>query len=137
MLTKITLLTCILCLIAPSAFAITKRPPQSAPAGKPPAELVPVPEFTDKPQPAPHVPRPMSEEEYEKRMKSASRLIMAGLVLSAAGGITAIGGSVVAVAKKDNRVIPAAIGAGGLGLSIIGGICTMIGYHHRNTAEQR
>lgn len=82
-------------------------------------------------------PPPLSDEEYERRMRSASAMITTGWVLSLTGGVAAIGGSVFLAAKSDKRVIGAIIGGSGLALGLAGGLVTMFGYHKRTDTESR
>ncbi|MFH0799820.1 MAG: hypothetical protein V2A66_06525 [Pseudomonadota bacterium] len=79
--------------------------------------------------------QPIPAGEIDRRMKSADRLIMAGYILSTSGALAAVGGSIVAIAKKHDRVIGASVGAGGLALGVTGGLLTVLGYHKRGKTE--
>ncbi len=80
---------------------------------------------------------PMSEEEYERKMRSANIFIYTGIALTAVGGLAAIGGSIYWAAKKNDRTGAAIITGSGAALGIAGGVLTAVGYHKRNTTEMR
>lgn len=82
-------------------------------------------------------PQPLSQEEYDRRMRSAQAMITTGWILSLTGGMAAIGGSVYLAAKPDKRVTGAIIGGSGLALGLAGGLITMFGYHKRSDTEGR
>jgi len=130
----------------PRKAAVAEAPsPEPAPA---PASA-PAPEAAKKP-PAGHEdpaqmekgaqpvkrPRQWTEEEYEKMMKSANNLAMAGFVMAIAGGVAAIAGSAYAVAKRDDRMVGGIIGASGLALGLTGGLLQVWAANKRHEAEQ-
>lgn len=77
---------------------------------------------------------PKPEDDYDKRMRSADALILAGYIISAAGGLTAIAGSAYVVAKNNSRTTGAIIAGSGAALALTGGILTLVGMHKRSTA---
>ena len=82
------------------------------------------------------VPHPMTEEEYNQKMKSAHSLMVAGMVMAIGGGLAAIAGSAYAIAKRDDKTVGAIIGASGLALGLAGGLLQVWGANKRQEAEQ-
>jgi len=114
--------------------AETAPSPQGAPEETPKHEE-PAQEMKGAPPPK-HVPRQMTEQEYEKKMKSAQHLATAGFVMAIAGGAAAIAGSAYAIAKRDDRLVGGIIGVSGLVLGLTGGLFQIWGYNKRQDAQQ-
>lgn len=150
MVTRLICAAIVFSLVFPaSALAYTRGIPKSAPAASTPApEAMPVPQHAPKTplhedpaqmekgrQPV-RVPHPMTEEEYNQKMKSAHSLMVAGMVMAIGGGVAAIAGSAYAIAKRDDRLVGGIIGASGLALGLAGGLLQIWGANKRQEAEQ-
>lgn len=130
----------VLSLLMPS-FALAAKKTRSDAGGEEGAEVMDerseeaAPVRGDEPQR--RGPRPLSEEEYDRRMRSANAMITTGYILSGVGGMAAVAGSVYIAAKPDKRLTGAIIGASGLALGLAGGLVTIFGYHKRSNTEGR
>ena len=160
MLKRTICLTLILTLGFPAgALAYKRDVPRKAPSAGAPAPEAPAPEpSVSVPPPKPpapgegkghedpaqmekgrqpvRVPRQMTEEEYDKAIRSAHTIAITGFVLSIAGGLAAIGGSAYAIARKDDKTVGAIIGASGLALGLTGGLLQVWAANKRQEAEQ-